>query len=582
METFKKLKEYYWPFKNYFTWSILFMLIVTAITVVYPMILQLTIDEAVIGGRYDLIPLLAAGFVGSMVVKGICTYIYQYTGDLFGIHSVYKLRNSLYERLQFLSFRYYDNAKTGDLMSRLTADVEGFRFFLSFGFSELIRFVLLIGISFSVMFYYSISLTFVTLATLPFLAVVVYKFDRAVHPAFRGIRKSFGKLNTKVQENISGINTVKSLSREDYEIGRFNASNGNYKDQYLSTSEIWAKYFPLMEFLGNLSVVLLLGYGGFLVMNESLLPGELVAFYSLVWYIMWPIMNLGFVVNLFSQSKASGERLLEILEADEEIEEKRGALQVEKLSGDVEFNDVTLRYGDDENEALYNITFKARPGQTIGLIGSTGSGKTSITQLMTRFYEPVAGQVLIDGLDIKDYSIRSLRSNIGIVLQESFLFSSSIKANISYGNPDATMEEIIAAAKRAQAHSFIRDLPDGYDTILGERGMGLSGGQKQRIAIARAICVNPSILILDDATSAVDMETEFKIQQALLEVMKGRTTFIIAHRISSLKHADEILVLENGAIAERGTHEQLIKNGGTYQKIYDIQFKDRQKVSQTG
>lgn len=317
-------------------------------------------------------------------------------------------------------------------------------------------------------------------------------------------------------------------------------------------------------------------------MNESLLPGELVAFYSLVWYIMWPIMNLGFVVNLFSQSKASGERLLEILEADEEIEEKNGALKIEKLTGDVEFNNVTLRYGDDENEALYNITFKARPGQTIGLIGSTGSGKTSITQLMTRFYEPVDGQVLVDGLDVKDYSIRSLRSNIGIVLQESFLFSSSIKANISYGNPDATMDEIIAAAKRAQAHSFIMELPDGYDTILGERGMGLSGGQKQRIAIARAICVNPSILILDDATSAVDMETEFKIQQALLEVMKGRTTFIIAHRISSLKHADEILVLENGSIAERGTHEQLIKNGGTYQKIYDIQFKDRQKVSQTG
>ncbi len=582
METFKKLKEYYWPYKNYFIWSILFMLIVTAITVVYPMILQLTIDEAVIGGKYDMIPLLAGGFVGFMIVKGVCTYIYQYTGDLFGIHSVYKLRNSLYEKLQFLSFRYYDNAKTGDLMSRLTADVEGFRFFLSFGFSELIRFVLLIGISFTVMFYYSIPLTLVTLATLPFLAVVVYKFDKAVHPAFRGIRKSFGKLNTKVQENISGINTVKSLSREDYEIGRFNDSNGNYKDQYLFTSEIWAKYFPLMEFLGNLSVVLLLGYGGFLVMDGSLLPGELVAFYSLVWYIMWPIMNLGFVVNLFSQSKASGERLLEILEADDEIEEKKGALEIEKLSGEVEFDQVTLRYGDDENAALYDISFKAKPGQTIGLIGSTGSGKTSITQLMTRFYEPVSGQVIIDGRDIKEYSVRSLRSNIGIVLQESFLFSSSIKANISYGNPDATMDEIIAAAKRAQAHSFIMELPDQYETILGERGMGLSGGQKQRIAIARAICVNPSILILDDATSAVDMETEFNIQKALLEVMKGRTTFIIAHRISSLKHADEILVLENGSIAERGTHEQLIKNGGTYQKIYDIQFKDRQKVSQTG
>ncbi|KIY21196.1 ABC transporter ATP-binding protein [Mesobacillus subterraneus] len=582
METFKKLKDYYWPYKNYFIWSILFMLIVTAITVVYPMILQLTIDEAVIGGRYEMIPMLAASFVGFMIVKGICTYIYQYTGELFGIHSVYKLRNSLYEKLQYLSFRYYDNAKTGDLMSRLTADVEGFRFFLSFGFSELIHFVLLIAISFSVMVYYSVPLTLVTLATLPFLAVVVYKFDKAVHPAFRGIRKSFGKLNTKVQENISGINTVKSLSREDYEIGRFNDSNGNYKDQYLFTSEIWAKYFPLMEFLGNLSVVLLLGYGGYLVMNESLLPGELVAFYSLVWYIMWPIMNLGFVVNLFSQSKASGERLLEILEDEDEVEEKKEALQVEKLSGKVEFDHVTLRYGNDENAALNNISFKARPGQTIGLIGTTGSGKTSITQLMTRFYEPVSGKVLIDGRDSKDYSVRSLRSNIGIVLQESFLFSSSIKANISYGNPEATMDEIIAAAKRAQAHRFIMELPDQYDTILGERGMGLSGGQKQRIAIARAICIDPSILILDDATSAVDMETEFKIQQALLEVMKGRTTFIIAHRISSLKHADEILVLENGSIAERGTHEQLIQNGGTYQKIYEIQFKDRHKVEQTG
>lgn len=582
METFKKLKAYYWPYKNFFIWSMVFMLVVTAITVVYPMILQLTIDEAILGGRYELIPALTAGFIGFMIVKGIFTYIYQYTGDLFGINSVYKLRNSLYEKLQFLSFRYYDSAKTGDLMSRLTADVEGFRFFLSFGFSELIRFVLLIGISFSVMFYYSISLTFVTLATLPFLAFIVYKFDKAVHPAFRGIRKSFGKLNTKVQENISGINTVKSLSRESYEIGRFNNSNSDYRDKYLFTSEIWAKYFPLMEFLGNLSVVLLLGYGGYLVMNNTLQPGELVAFYSLVWYIMWPIMNLGFVVNLFSQSKASGERLLEILEAEVEIEEKTEAIEIEKLTGEVEFRNVTLRYGTDENEALYDISFRARPGQTIGLIGSTGSGKTSITQLMTRFYEPVDGQVIIDGHDIKDYSLRSLRSNIGIVLQESFLFSSSIKANISYGKPDATMDDIMDAAKRAQAHSFIMELPDGYDTILGERGMGLSGGQKQRIAIARAICVNPSILILDDATSAVDMQTEFKIQKALLEVMKGRTTFIIAHRISSLKHADEILVLENGSIAERGTHDYLRQNGGTYQKIYDIQFRDRQSITKTG
>ncbi|MGN7398663.1 ABC transporter ATP-binding protein [Cytobacillus praedii] len=581
METFKKLKMYYWPYKHYFIWSIGFLIIVTAITVVYPMILQITIDEVVVNGQYNWIPPLALGFIGIMVIKGIASFIYQYTGDLFGITTVYKLRNALYEKLQFLPFRYYDNAKTGDLMSRLTADVEGFRFFLSVGFSELIRFVLLIGISFAVMFYYSMSLTVVTLITLPFLAVVTFKFDKAVHPAFRNIRKSFGRLNTKVQENISGINTVKSLSREDFEINKFNDTNGDYKENYLQTSYIWAKYFPLMEFLGNISVVFLLSYGGYLVISGNLMPGELVAFYSLLWYIMWPIMNLGFVVNLFSQAKASGERLLEILDAENEIVNGPAPISKERLNGDVEFRNVTLRYTENDKEALDNISFTACQGKMIGLIGSTGSGKTSITQLMTRFYEPETGEILIDGIHINEYDLSSLRSNIGFVLQESFLFSSSIKANISYGKPDAAMEEIIDAAKRAQAHDFIMELPDGYETMLGERGMGLSGGQKQRIAIARAICADPSILILDDATSAVDMETEYQIQKALKEVMKGRTTFIIAHRISSIKHADEILVLENGRIVERGIHDRLLSQNGPYQRIYDIQYQDLEKISKS-
>lgn len=584
MEIFKKLKPYYWPFKKYFICSMIFLLLVTAITVVYPMILQLTIDEVVLKGKYNWIPYLTIGFIALMAVKGAATYINQYTGDLFGITSVYKMRNSLYEKLQYLPFKYYDNAKTGDLMSRLTADVEGFRFFLSFGFSELLRFMLLIAISINVMVYYSAPLTIVTLLTLPFLAIVVYKFDRAVHPAFRGIRQSFGRLNTKVQESISGINTVKSLSREGHEIGKFNHSNGDYKEQNIFTSTIWAKYFPLMELLGNISVVLLLAYGGNLVMKGSLKPGELVAFYSLVWYIIWPIVNLGFVINLFSQAKASGERLLEVLEADNEIEDSQSAIKTERLNGEVEFKQVSLRYEKDLHEALFDISFKALPGKVIGLIGSTGSGKTSITQLMTRFYEPSNGEILIDGKPVNQYSLRSLRSSIGFVLQESFLFSTTIKENISYGRPEATMEQIVAAAKRAQANDFIVELPNGYETVLGERGMGLSGGQKQRIAIARAICVDPSILILDDATSAVDMETELNIQRALKEVMKGRTTFIIAHRISSLKHADEILVLEEGRIVERGTHDKLIKNSGPYQRIYSIQYQDHQAIlsSQTG
>ena len=578
METFKKLKQFYWPYRKFFFWSLFSLLFVTGISVVYPIVLQVTIDEVVGQERYSLIPYICIAFVGLMIVKGIATYFHQYLGEYFGIRSVYTLRDALYKKLQRLPFRYYDNAKTGDLMSRLTADVEGFRFFLALGFSELIRIILLIVISLSVMFYFSVPLALVTMAVMPFLAIVVYRFDRKVHPAFRKIRKSFGKLNTRVQENISGMNTVKSLSREDYEVGRFLNRSDDYRSNFITTSNIWSKYFPLMEFIGNVSVVALLAYGGYLVVNDSLMLGELVAFFNLVWLVLGPLMNFGFVINLFSQSKASGERLLEILEADEDIQEKEGAIVQDRLKGHVTFKDVTLTYTEDDDSALKDISFDAPPGKTIGLIGATGSGKTSITQLITRFYEPEKGEVLLDGKPVQDYGLKTLRKNIGFVLQESFLFSTTIKENISYGNPDATMDDVIAAAKRAQAHDFIMDMPEGYDTLLGERGMGLSGGQKQRIAIARAILIDPAVLILDDATSAVDMETEFQIQKALQEVMEGRTTFIIAHRISSLKHADEILVLEDGAVKERGLHDELLVNGGPYQRIYDIQYQDKEKI----
>ncbi|MGR9050339.1 ABC transporter ATP-binding protein [Halobacillus faecis] len=581
MDTFKKLKAFYWPYRKFFFWSLFSLFFVTIITVVYPIVLKITIDDVVLAEEYRLIPYICIAFIALMIIKGFATYFHQYLGDFFGIRSVYTLRDELYKKLQRLPFRYYDNAKTGDLMSRLTADVEGFRFFLSFGFSELIRIFLLIVISLSVMFYFSVPLALVTMAAMPFLALVVYRFDRKVHPAFRKIRKSFGKLNTRVQENISGMNTVKSLSRENFEIGRFSNRSEDYRSKFITTSNIWARYFPLMEFIGNVSVVALLAYGGYMVMNNMMQLGELVAFFSLVWYILGPLMNLGFVINLFSQAKASGERLLEILEAPEEISEKDDAIHQDRLQGHVTFKDVTLTYVEDDDSALKDISFDAPPGKTIGLIGATGSGKTSITQLITRFYEPEKGEVLVDGRPVQDYGLKSLRKNIGFVLQESFLFSTTIKENIAYGNPDATLNDVIDAAKRAQAHEFIMDMPDGYDTLLGERGMGLSGGQKQRIAIARAILIDPAILVLDDATSAVDMETEFNIQKALQEVMKGRTTFIIAHRISSLKHADEIIVLEDGSVKERGVHEELLTNGGPYQRIYDIQYQDKEKILKT-
>lgn len=580
MEIFKRLKPFFWPHRKYFFISIIFLFFITGITVVYPIILQITIDEVVLKDRFNLIPWIALVFLFLMAIKAVSAYLHQYMGDLFGIITVYKLREALYNKLQVLAFRYYDNAKTGDLMSRLTEDVNMFRNFLSTGFADVIKIVTLISFSLIIMFYYSIPLALVTMASTPFLAVVVYRFDRRVHPSFKKIRKSFGELNTRVQENIGGMTTVKSLSREDFEIDRFSSRNTIYKDNYIRTSKLWAKFFPLMEFIGNICVVLLLGFGGYLVMNGSVSLGELVAFFSLVWYLLDPLMNLGYVINSFSQSKANGERLIEILDAREDIVEKEDALDI-SIKGHVTFDDVSLRYTKDDDMALKHISFDAPPGKTIGLIGATGAGKTSITQLITRFYEPQAGFVLVDGRPVSDYKLNTLRSYIGFVLQEPFLFSTTIRENIAFGNSDLPDETVVSAAKQAQAHDFIMEMPNGYDTLLGERGMGLSGGQKQRLAIARAICIDPSILVLDDATSAVDMETEFKIQQALKEVMSNRTTFIIAHRISSLKHADEILVLDEGKIVERGTHEQLTDNNGPYERIYNIQYQDRETIMQT-
>ncbi|MGG1660755.1 ABC transporter ATP-binding protein [Brevibacillus sp. NRS-1366] len=581
METFKRLKDYYWPYRRYFLISILSLLVVTGVTVVYPLVLKYTIDEVFGREQYELVPYLAIGFIVLMGIKGIAVYYHQYFGDLFGVSTVYELRNELYKKLQYLPFRYYDNAKTGDLMSRLAGDVEVFRFFLSFGSAQFLNFLLLIGFGFAIMLYLHPSLALVTLVAMPFVAITAYRFDKKVHVAFKQIREAFSALTTKVQENISGINTVKALSREDFEIGKFTEKNQNYKDNHISTAKIWGAFFPVMELIGNICVVTLLAYGGWLVIHDQMKLGELVAFFSLVWFIIGPLMQLGFILNSYSQSKAAGERLLQVLDEADDV--PKGLEQEDghdgKLRGHVQFVDVSLSYNKENENALRAISFNATPGKIIGLIGATGSGKTTVTQLISRFYAPTQGMILMDGKEIASYPHQELRKHIGVVFQESFLFSCSIYDNIAYGRPDATMEEVVTAAKYARAHDFIKELPEGYDTLLGERGLGLSGGQKQRIAIARAFLTKPSILILDDATSAVDMETEFQIQHALREVMVGRTTFIIAHRISSLKHADEILVLDRGMVAERGTHDQLVeKQDGIYRRIYQIQFQDHLTV----
>jgi ATP-binding cassette subfamily B multidrug efflux pump len=576
VEVFQKLKVYYWPFRKYFYASMFLLVCSTALGLVYPYMLKYLIDDIIRPGRFDIVPYLAVGVVFVVGLKAAAGFGWNYVGHLFGIEMVYDLRNGLYKKLQYLSFQYYDNAKTGDLMSRLTADVEAFRQFLSFGLAHLVNFFLMIAFGMMMMLTIHWKLTLFTLMTMPFLAAVAIRFEKLIHPAFRSIRESMSDLTTAVQENITGVRTVKSFARETHEIEKFGKRSEGYKNTHIFTAALWAKYFPIMELLGNLSVVLLLGYGGYLVIQNQLTLGELVAFFSLIWYIIGPIWSIGYQINNFTQSKAAGERLLEILEAPHHVENRLEAIKLNEVKGHVTFDHVSFNYNGKE-EALRNIQIDAPPGKIIALLGATGSGKSSVVQMLLRSYDVTQGSVCVDGIDVRDIEIESLRKHIGIVFQETFLFSASIRNNIAYGRRDISMDRIIAAAKLAKAHDFIMELPLGYDTIVGERGMGLSGGQKQRIAIARALLIDPAILILDDATSAVDMETEYEIQAALRNVMKGRTTFIIAHRLSSLKHADEILVLEDGKIVQRGKHDQLIQEQGIYRRVYDIQFSDQEE-----
>lgn len=551
-------------------------MLATALGLVYPNLLRYLIDDVITKEEYGLVPRLAIAVVLVVSIKGLFQYLHGLSGGRLGNKVAYNMRGALYEKLQFLSFQYYDKARTGDLMSRLTADLEAIRQFIGFGFAQILNVVLMVVFGSAMMFSLNWKLTLITFVTMPFLVFTAMKFEKNIHPAFRSIRKSMSDLTTAVQENITGVRTVKSFAREPYEIDKFSERSTAYKDTSIKTSNIWAKYFPVMELFANLSVVVLLGAGGYLVIEDSMTIGELVAFFSLIWYIIGPMWGIGFHINNYTQSKASGERVLEILHQYVHVKDKENAakLQADQVKGHVRYENVTFSYPDSK-PALVDFSLDAPPGSVIGLLGGTGSGKSTVIQLLLRAYNIKEGKITLDGRNIADIQLQSLREQTALVFQETFLFSASIRNNISYGNRDVTMEQIIEASKLAKAHDFIMELPLGYDTIVGERGLGLSGGQKQRIAIARALLKDPKILILDDATSAVDMETEHEIQAGFKQLMQGRTTFIIAHRISSLRHADEIIVLDKGHTVQRGSHQELLKQKGPYLDTYNIQYADR-------
>lgn len=576
MDVFRQLKQFYWPERGLLLASILCLACATALGLVYPNLLRYLIDDIIPNSKFNLVPMLSLVLVSTIAVKASLQFLHGLFGGRLGNKVALRLRNASYEKLQQLSFQYYDTAKTGDLMSRLTGDLEGIRNFIGFGFAQLLNMVLMVLFGGAMMLSINWQLTLITFATIPLLAYTALRFERNIHPAFQEMRLAMSNLTTAVQENITGVRTVKSFAREPHEVKKFQVRSEEYKNNQIRAAKIFGTYFPVMELLASLCVVILLVIGGRLVILDKLLLGELVAFFSLIWYIVGPMWGLGFHINNYTQSKASGERVLEILNQYIHVKNVPDAIVLDNnnVKGHVKFEQVTFHYAD-KPPALERLTIDAPPGKVIGFLGATGSGKSTVIQLLMRAYNVREGKITFDGININDLDLQSLRSQIAVVFQETFLFSASIRDNIAYGVREVSMEAIIKACKLAQAHDFIMELPLGYDTVVGERGMGLSGGQKQRIAIARALIKNPRILVLDDATSAVDMETEHEIQAGFKEVMAGRTTFIIAHRISSLRHADEIIVLDHGKVVQRGTHEQLLAVNGHYRDTYNIQYADQ-------
>ena len=547
---------------------ILFILL----NMVSPLISKYMIDDVIRGGNRGLLPVLLAAIIIVAAIKGLALYFRGYFFEDVSQRCLYDLRNEMFTHLQGQSFTYFDNNRIGELMSRMTGDLEGIRAFISGGIPILLENIIYIVGTSIVLFSMNVKLALVSLAVSPFVAWLAIRFDSRIRPAFSAIREQQAALNTATQENISGVRVVKAFAREDYEIEKFEKENRLNLEKNVNSSRIWAKYFPVMDFISGLCSVTVLWYGGRMVAEGVITLGTLVAFNNYLWMLIMPMRMLGWVINVMEQAVSSGQRVFDVLDTGSIVVDNENPYDPEEMKGQVTFEDVSFHYKDQQ--ALYNINIDAPAGKTVAIMGNTGAGKTSIINTLNRFYDVSRGRVLVDGVDVREWKLNNLRQNIGIVMQEVFLFSATIEENIMYGNPNATKEDVIRAAKIADAHDFIMEMPQGYETIVGERGMGLSGGQKQRIAIARAVIKNPKILIMDDCTSAVDMETEFAIQQALKGIMEGRTTFIIAHRISSVKDADEIILLDNGHIVERGDHQQLLAQKGKYFEIYSQQYKD--------
>ncbi len=506
------------------------------------------------------------------VSRGLFSFIQSYMGEKLSQSIAFDFRNELFAKIQRLSFSYHDRNQTGQLMIRATDDVEKVRLFIGQGLIFALQAVVQLVGTLIILFTSNFKLTLVALPVLPLSVILFAVFGALSQGLFMNLQKKLSHLNTILQENLAGIRVVKAFVREPQEQKRFKAANDDVLAWNLKVSTVFSFIFPLMFLVANLGQAAVLYAGSFQMLNGSLTLGEWQEFSLYLAYVFMPLGQFGMIISLMSQASASATRVFEILDAKNDVENKPNAPELKAVQGSVKFNNVSFRYFKSGDYVLKDVTFEAQPGQTIALLGATGSGKTTIINLLPRFYDASEGAVLIDDQDVRDVTLASLRSQIGIVLQETTLFTGTIRDNIAFGRPDATMDEVIAAAKAAAAHDFIMSIPNGYDTPVGERGTTLSGGQKQRVAIARALLLDPKILILDDSTSSVDLATEYQIQQALDKLMEGRTSFVIAQRISTVLNADLILVLEKGRIVARGTHEELMEASPIYVEIYNSQL----------
>lgn len=550
--------------------GLILVFITSLLVLINPQISGMIVDEVIEGQHYEKLGILLLIMIGVTLVRSLLRFIFLMCFESSSQGLVYDMREEAYRKLMKEDFNFFNKNRTGDLMSRQTGDMDAVRHMVShviyFSFENILVFLMALVMIFSV----NVKMALCMLIVLPFTLAVTLSQRRHIKPAFDRVRDCFSSLNAFAQETIAGNRVVKAFAKEDYELEKFDRENDGYRDAQLNAASIWMKYIPMFEILSQCLTIILMIMGGFMVIDGEMTIGNMVTVNGYLWMLNSPLRQAGWIINDLQRFLTAIEKIYKVYTTEPDIKQPEHVVEKRKLKGSVTFDHVNYYTNDDT--VLKDISFHVEPGQTVGIIGATGSGKSSLINLICSFYDVNQGRVLVDDIDVRNLNLQTLRGNIGIAMQDVFLFSDTIEGNIAYGNPDCTFEQVQAAAKIANADEFIREMPEGYDTIIGERGVGLSGGQKQRISLARAILKDPSIIILDDTTSAIDMETESMIQNELKKISDERTVFIIAHRISSIIHADQILVLDNGRLVERGTHEQLLAKKGYYSTVFHHQY----------